>query len=300
MTLRLLTLGRQIIWERTDPFSAQAFPTPPVHYGIDDAGFLRWYRMLADDDPDYGGFPAWGANSGNAIGNGWGAITWLGLGDYGVLAAIKEDGGLYLYRYTGKGEDDPGASTGWSSESGTKIADGWGDFVHVAVALNHTQEEGLDDVSFMAVDRAGDMYWYAFGTQDGAFGLQPGSGRKIGNGWAQFQHVAVAPQAVFAVMPNGDLRWYGYNYRNRDFVSWKTNSGNVIGNGWNGLSHLVAAEWNGDFIPPDFDYLPKVGLTSVSETGEVLSHSYQGTGVADPGGHVGWGPRSGSGIESIW
>ena len=80
MTLRLLTLGRQIIWERTDPSFARAVPTPPVHYGVDDAGFLRWYRMLADDDPDYGGFPAWGCQLGqrNREWLGWGHLVGAG------------------------------------------------------------------------------------------------------------------------------------------------------------------------------------------------------------------------------
>ncbi len=311
MTLRLLTLGRQIVWVRPDPAFARATPSPPTHYGVGDDGLLRWYRLLDRNSPDYGGFPYWVRNSGNAIGNGWGSVTWMQLGDSGTLAAIHDDGGLFLYRYVGNGEEDPGGHLGWDVSSGIRIADGWDRFVHVAIALNHPNEVGLDDISFMAVDAAGDMYWYSFGTQSGhigpsgpPFGEQPGSGRVIGTGWVGFEHIVVGSKTVLAATGSGALHWYRYQYSNHDFVKWVPQSGNQIGIGWNEMRHLVAVE-SALEDQPNLTLIPIIELTTVSASGEARRHSYAGTGEADPRGILGWEHNSGQdiaydGIASDW
>ncbi len=299
MSLRLLTLGNQVHWIRESPEFAHAETLPGVHYGVGDDGLLRWYRFLGPhvDDPQNPGYPAWDHNSGNAIGNGWGGVRWMQLGSEGTLAVIKSDGGLYLYRYDGEGEDDPSASQGWLAGSGTKIGDGWDRFLHVAICGDVTHEEGLNDISLMAVDATGDMLWFPFGIQDGLYGPQPGSGRVIGNGWAECEHVVSTFGTVFAAMPSGELRWFAYEGGARNFVEWKTNSGNVIGTGWAGLRHIVAYQ-SGEDDPPDFT--PTIELTTVDSSGNVRWHAYHGTGIADPTGGLGWAPDSGESIRSGW
>jgi Tachylectin len=297
MALRLLTFGNQVHWDRPDPQFAEGITLPGFHYGVGDDGLLRWYRFLGTkiEDPTNPGFPAWDYNSGNAIGTGWGAAKWMQLGDNGTLAVIKDDGGLYLYRYDGKGEEDPTGSRGWLDGSGTRIDTGWDQFLRVAIGVDSTREVGLNDISLMAIDAAGDMLWMKFGQKDGVYGLQPGSDRVVGRGWAEPEHIATTEQTVFAVMPNGQLRWFNFSRSDGDFGEWRENTGNVIGTGWAGLRHFDAC-----ISGYDDDLTPIIDLTTVDSSGVVRWFRYRGSGVVDPTGHLGWDPDSGTSIRTGW
>jgi Tachylectin len=299
MALRLLTFGNQVHWERPDPQFAEGITLPGFHYGVGDDGLLRWYRFLGTkiEDPTNPGFPAWDHNSGNVIGTGWAAAKWMQLGDNGTLAVIKEDGGLYLYRYDGHGEEDTTGTRGWLVGSGTEINTGWDQFLHVAIGTDESREVGLNDISLMAVDSVGDMYWFKFAEVNGVYGLQSGSGRVVGSGWAECEHIATAGNLVFAVMPSGELRWFAFDYSDGDFVEWRENSGNVIGTGWAGLRHVDAC-YIGIGDGPDFT--PIMDLTTVDSSGGVRWFRYSGTGVADPAGQLGWDLDSGTSIRTGW
>jgi len=59
----------------------------------------------------------------------------------------------------------------------------------------------------------------------------PGSGTKIGNGWAGFTHLTAGEHGhLFAVNPNGDMLLY--KHAGGPQASWPI-AGKVVGNGWN-------------------------------------------------------------------
>ncbi len=105
MAMRLITLG-------TSHGDAGA-PLGNTIYGIDSDQYLRWYKYLGNGDANPSpGLVNWDPNSGNPIGNGWGAVTLFQLGTAGTLMAIHDDGGLYWYRYDGDGHASVGLETG--------------------------------------------------------------------------------------------------------------------------------------------------------------------------------------------
>jgi len=53
----------------------------------------------------------------------------------GVVLAIKPDGGLLLYRYTGGGTADRTGPTGWEPNSSNPIGRGWQKLQHVLGGL---------------------------------------------------------------------------------------------------------------------------------------------------------------------
>ena len=145
MAMRLITLG-------TSHGDAGA-PLGNTIYGIDSDQYLRWASTSATANANPSpGLVNWDPNSGNPIGNGWGAVTLFQLGTAGTLMAIHDDGGLYWYRYDGDGHASPSGGAGWDPLSGTKIDDGWGDDAHVMMLLNNG-----DEVILLTVDSSGTM-----------------------------------------------------------------------------------------------------------------------------------------------
>ena len=103
----------------------------------------------------------------------------------GVVLAIKPDGDLLWYRYTGDGTADQTGATGWEPNSSNPIGRGWQNFQQVL---------GIGDGEVLAIKPDGDLLWYRYtgdGTADqtGATGWEPNSSNPIGRGWQNFQQV---------------------------------------------------------------------------------------------------------------
>jgi hypothetical protein len=98
-------------------------------------GDLLWYRYTGDGTADQTGATGWEPNSSNPIGRGWaGFHQVLGIGN-GQVLAIKHDGDLLWYRYTGDGTADQTGATGWEPNSSNPIGRGWADFHQVLGGL---------------------------------------------------------------------------------------------------------------------------------------------------------------------
>ncbi|MBF6455263.1 tachylectin-related carbohydrate-binding protein [Nocardia cyriacigeorgica] len=220
-------------------------------FAVDPDGDLRFYRYTGDGTADPGGAAGWRTNSGNTIGTGWSDVQLLlGQGD-GVILAVRTDGDLVWFRYTGDGEQDPSGSIGWHPNSGNVIGNGWHDARHV-VARGRISSPFAHPALY-TVDAEGLLHWYSYrgsGEHDpsGSTGWHPNSGNVIGDGWRDFEHVvgSVGPW-IFAAHENGNLHWLHYRGEGEhdpigSSEAWHPNSGNVIGNGWNGLRHLFCGQ----------------------------------------------------------
>jgi M6 family metalloprotease-like protein len=218
-----------------------------------------------------------------------------GLPMVGIFYGVTTNGNLTWNRYNGFGEQvgDPASAQGWDPNSGNPIGRGFEHMKHVF---------GCGDGVIMAVHPNGNLHWYQYsgnGESDvtGTLGFHPNSGNVIGNGWQNFRHIFVKPQAgpstsqlwIFAVAQNGDLLWYSYDgFGEHDpsgALGWHPNSGNVIGNGWQNFRHIH-------------------GSSNVffggHENGDLLWYSYSGQGEHDPSGALGWHPNSGNPIGNGW
>lgn len=98
---------------------------------------------------------------------------------------------------------------------------------------------------------------------------------------------------MMAVDAVGDLRWYRYEGRGaRDpnaTAGWKPGWGNPIGNGWGDMLHVFVNPWEGG-----------VTVYGVTQTGDLHWYSYNGTGVKDRTGHIGWKANTGNIIAQGW
>jgi hypothetical protein len=269
-------------------------PFRGVFYRVADDGNLLWYRYLGE-----GGSQAsdWDPNSGNAIGRGWnGAKHLLGCGN-GVILAVQQNGDLLWYRYQGNGEHDPTGSTGWHENSGNPIGNGWHGF-HDLIVFPRAGRLLARPLRLLVVAANGDLLWYSYsgsGESDitGATGWHENSGNPIGNGWQNLRHMHGSGNVIFAVAQNGDLLWYRYEGGGEADVSgatgWNANSGNPIGNGWQGQLQLFGGITDAGG--------PGHVIYSVTPTGDLLWHRYNGNGEADQSGHLGWVDNSGSRIR---
>ena len=213
----------------------------------------------------------------------------------GVFFGVTSEGHLEWNRYTGAGLPigDPAAARAWDARSGNWIGRGFGHLLHVF---------GCGDGVVMAIHPNGNVHWFSYGgagesDETGTLGWRPNSGNVIGNGWQHVRLVFVAPRAgpessrlkIFAVMENGDLRWFSYSGNGEEDPSgslgWHPNSGNVIGNGWQAVRRVHGSD-NVFFV--------------VHESGNLLWYSYAGHGEEDPPGSLGWHPNSGNPIGRGW
>jgi hypothetical protein len=208
-------------------------------YNINSAGDLRWFRYggFGQSNPA-GSVPPWHPNSGNPIGNGWGDLQHvMGCGN-GVILAIDRQGLLRWYQYDGQGIADRSGRTGWSGNSGNPIGNGWNGQSKVFCS---PREGFATATTIYAISRDGVMRWYRYngdGTNDpsGRLGWETNSGNQISYGWEKFSHVFAAAGAIFAIEPNGVLRYYAYTGRGEQDPlasrGWSPNSGNPISYGW--------------------------------------------------------------------
>ena len=215
-----------------------------------------------------------------------------GLPDTGRIFAVRPNGDLLWYRYTGDGTADHSGATGWLPNSGNAIGRGWGGFQHLL---------GGGDGVVLGVQPDGALLWYQYsgdGTADqtGATGWDPGSAAPIGRGWQNFRHLFMLPKeghgtgiTVFAVAQNGDLLWYRYTGQGEPDptggTGWDPNSGNVIGNGWAGFQRIVGTG---------------AGIFAITGNGDLLWYRYDGHGEPDRSGATGWAPNSGNPIGNGW
>jgi hypothetical protein len=268
-------------------------------YGVNPNGELVWYRYGGSGQLDHvGKVPPWDANSGHSIGNGWAQFSRImGCGD-GVILAIRPNGDLVWYQYSGSGQSDRSGRLGWSRNSGHVIGHGWQNFGAVFCA---PREGHVTSITIYAVSRNGDLHWYRYGgggeaDPSGSVGWAPNSGNIIGNGWQNFRQVFYSGGWIFAVGQTGALRWYGYAGKGEQDPSgklgWLPNSGNVIGRGWQNFRTVVGGSNDaGGFAAV---------IYAVRTDGKMLWYRYTGRGEANPEGNVGWSPNSGNQIGSGW
>lgn len=171
-------------------FSTPWFEPMRVIYAVDHEGFLHWYRYLGSGEQDPSGGTGWHPNSGNIIGNGWLGFKFIvGIGPF--IYAVRDNGDLHWYRYTGNGENDPSGATGAAANNGNVIGNGWAGFRDLFGGPSAIWRSGELDVSghtLYGVEQNGDLRWYRYvgdGTQDpsGNTGWDPNSRNIIGNGW---------------------------------------------------------------------------------------------------------------------
>ena len=88
---------------------------------------------------------------------------------------------------------------------------------------------------------------------------------------------------IFAVEPDGKLRWYFYGGHGADDLkSWEPNSGNQIGHGWENFRNVFTMPRAGHVSPP-----PAITIYAVDGNGDLHWYSYHGAGEKDPSGTVG-------------
>ena len=274
-------------------------PLVGTFYGVARNGDLHWYRYTGAGAHDPNGVAGWHPNSGNPIGNGWdGFIHLLGCGD-GILLGVLPNGDLLWYAYEGNGEADASGGTGWHLNSRNPIGNGWHGFRDLIVLPQSGRPSNR--LKILAVARNGDLLWCSYegnGESDisGVSGWHPNSGNPIGNGWHGFRHLHGSGNVVFAVRENGDLLWHAYEGMGESDVTgatgWHPNSGNPIGNGWQNFRHI----FGGVTDVGGFGHV----IYTVTQTGELLWHRYEGQGEADVSGTTGWHPNSGSVIDRVW
>jgi hypothetical protein len=217
-----------------------------------------------------------------------------GLPLVGVMYGVAQNGDLLWYQYQGNGESDRSGSTGWHTNSGNPIGNGWQNFRNIL---------GCGDGVILAIQQNGDLLWYKYqgnGESDrsGSTGWHPNSGNPIGNGWQDFRQVFVTPREgmttsarleIYGVAQDGDLLWYSYHGNGENDRSgntgWDANSGNPIGNGWQSFRQIFGC---GDVI------------FGVQENGDLLWYSYTGNGESNRSGSTGWSPNSGNPIGNGW
>ena len=264
-------------------------------FAVEPDGALLWYDYVGHGADD---LKSWAPNSGNQIGHGWENSKHLAGGGNGMVLAVGPDGKLRWYGYDGAGEKDPTGIKGWSANSGNEIGHGWGDFRNVFTIPRTGHVSPPPAITIYAVDGNGDLHWYSYhgaGEKDpsGTKGWHPNSGNIVGNGWEGFQRIAGAGDVIFAVGPDGSLRWYGYNGNGAaDRTGWLPNSGNEIGHGWQQFKHVVG----GLTDHTGFGHV----LYTVTLNGDMHWYRYNGNGEKDPSGTVGWDPNSSHRIGKGW
>jgi hypothetical protein len=215
-----------------------------------------------------------------------------GLPRVGVIHGVAQNGDLLWYRYDGHGESDRSGSTGWNSNSGNPIGNGWQSFLHIL---------GCGNGVILGVHENGDLLWYKYdgnGESDrsGSRGWHPNSGNPVGNGWQGFTQLFGAGGAIFGVHESGDLLWYSYHGNGESdrsgALGWHPNSGNPIGNGWQGLRSVFGGANDSDGFG--------VVVYAVAQNGDLLWYRYDGHGESDRSGSLGWRANSGNPIGNGW
>jgi Tachylectin len=108
-----------------------------------------------------------------------GDVHLIAGGGNGVIFAVRADGALLYFKYTGSGQSDPAAATGFDPNSGNQIGNSW---------QGVSQLVGGDSGVIFAAKPNGDLLYYKYtgsGQSDpsGATGFDPNSGNQIGHGF---------------------------------------------------------------------------------------------------------------------
>ncbi|MFI5973042.1 tachylectin-related carbohydrate-binding protein [Streptomyces sp. NPDC051452] len=98
-----------------------------ILYVVHQDGRLLFYRDEHQDGTNApNGSTGWSTNSGNQIGQHWEQIKQIICGPKGVIYAVHQDGRLFYYRDESRdGSNAPDGSTGWDTNSGKQIGQGW-------------------------------------------------------------------------------------------------------------------------------------------------------------------------------
>jgi hypothetical protein len=169
--------------------------TATTIFAVAENGDLRWFRYDGHGEHDPTGVRGFGGpNQGNQIGRGFlGFRQIVGVGDGGFLA-VRENGDLLWFRYTGNGEQDPSGTQGFAeNNSGNQIGRGFQTVRHLFGGV--TDRPGLEEQPaparvFFFVDENGDLRFLRYGgagEQDptGSMGFDgPNQGNQIGRGFS--------------------------------------------------------------------------------------------------------------------
>lgn len=169
--------------------------TATTIFAVAENGDLRWFQYDGHGEHDPTGVRGFnGPNQGNQIGNGFLSFRHIvGVGE-GAFLAIRDNGDLLWFRYTGDGEQDPSGTIGFAeNNSGNQIGRGFHTVRHLFGGM--TDRPGLDGQAAPArliffVDDNGDLRWLRYGgngEQDptGSMGFDgPNQGNQIGRGFS--------------------------------------------------------------------------------------------------------------------
>lgn len=169
--------------------------TATTIFAVADNGDLRWFRYEGHGEHDPTGVRGFtGPHQGNQIGNGFlGFRHIVGVGD-GAFLAVRDNGDLLWFRYTGNGEQDPSGTNGFDGPNqGTQIGNGFQTVRHLFGGI--TDRDGLDGQTAPArliffVDGEGDLRWLRYSGQgepdaSGSMGFEgPNQGNQIGRGFS--------------------------------------------------------------------------------------------------------------------
>ena len=203
-----------------------------VLYLIDTEGRLWWYEHKGfNTGAGLSSAGSWAER--RQVGRGWGDVARVFSGGDGVLYVVDAEGRLIWYRHngvaTGEGLETPGA---WSGPR--EVGVGWGSALHL-----FSTGGGV----IYAVMPDGTLRWYRHdGYLDGRGLESPGAWAgpvDVGSGWADVTQVfSRAGGVIYAVMPDGTLRWYRHDGHRTGAVQWR---GPVeVGTGWDVFSTVLA------------------------------------------------------------
>ena len=259
-------------------------------YVIQDSGALCWFRDAANN-----GTAQWAPNTGHQIGTGWGNVTQLMAGSNpGELLVVDADGHLRWYRDLRRdGTNAPNGTTGWDPHSGTIIASGWNQYIHIF--------PGPHGVIY-AVKPTGELLWFQYTAGAPGTWANNGSPKQIGQGWQHAKRIIACRQTappqsfndyvIYVVNEGGALCWYHDDLSNgandpHGNSGWAKNSGKQIGIQWDQAADIIGAAH---------------GVLYVVRSDGALCwyRDTLGDGENDPNGRSGWAPQSGNQIGQGW
>jgi hypothetical protein len=282
MAMRLLTLGTSEADSGTMPVVGNTI------YGVADDGTVRWYKYLGNGESNPApGTVGWHPHSGNAIlhapdgQSGW---TWFQLGTGGKMVAIDVHGDLYWWSYGGDGTGVDSGRAGWDQGSGTRIAQGWGDYAHVMMFYNSG-----DEVILLTVDGNGVMVPHAYSSSGG---WDRSFTNPVPGDWRGFTRLIATTSTIFGVKADGTLHRYQPTWTLNPVV-WTEDAhwGNQIATGWGAFRQLAV----GGLDDPASQSHPT--FVGVDATGGLRWYRYTGTGS---GAATDWAPNSGNAINGSW
>lgn len=190
----------------------------------------------------------------------------------GAIYAINSAGLLRWYQHAGRFL----GAISWTAGSGNQVGVGWAAGVQKVFS-------GGDGVVY-GIRSNGDLLWYR---HDGRFDgssvwVNGGLGKKVGNGWQNFLQVFSGGDGViYAILPNGSLRWYRHTGWLNGENTWAAGSGGQIGVGWQSFTKVFSGD-NGVI----YGILPNGDMRWYLHTGKLTG---AGTWASSSGARVGVG-----------